>query len=81
MNRLAWMVVFVIAALAFVGGRASAQLRSVVPVTPMVLSGGNVGFRVEGYSGDVAIGKLVVRVDGNWIETDFSGGVRRLSHE
>jgi hypothetical protein len=50
-----------------------------VPVPPTVLSGGNIGFRVEGYSGDVAVGKLVVQVNGKWIETDFSGGVRRLS--
>jgi hypothetical protein len=65
--------------LAFVGGWASAQSRAVVPVTPMVLSGGNLGFRVEGYRGAVAVGTLVVQVDGQWIETESSGGVLRLT--
>lgn len=79
MNRQGWLIAVVVAMLGFVSGWAWAQSRSVVPVTPTVLSGGNVGFRVEGYSGEVAIGKLVIQVNGNWIETDFSGGIRRLT--
>ncbi len=79
MSRRGRLIVFVVAVVAFVGGWASAQTRHVVPVTPTVLSGGNIGFRVEGYSGDVAVGRLVIQVNGNWIETDFNGGVRRLS--
>ena len=74
-----WFTVVAVAILAFVGGWVSAQSRAVVPVTPMVLSGGNIGFRVTGYRGDVAVGTLVVQVDGQWVETDFSGGIRRLT--
>ena len=80
MTNRTWIVVVAMAlVLAFMGGWVSAQSRSVVPVTPMVLSGGNIGFRVTGYRGDVAVGTLVVQVDGQWVETDFSGGVRRLT--
>jgi hypothetical protein len=79
MNRRRWSIAFVVAVVSFAGAWASAQLRSVVPVPPTVLSGGNIGFRVEGYSGDIAVGKLVVQVNGKWLETEFSGGVRRLS--
>ena len=79
MYRRGWWIAFALAALAFAGGWASAQSRSVVPVTPTVLSGGNIGFRVEGYSGEVAVGKLVIQVNGKWIETDFSGAFRRAT--
>jgi hypothetical protein len=79
MNSRGWSMIIVVVVLAFAGGWASAQMRSVVPVTPMVLSGGNVGFRVEGYRGEVAVGTLVIQVDGRWVETDFNGGFRRLT--
>ena len=35
---------------------------------PRVLSGPDVGFRVEAQHGTLPIGKLVIRVDGKWIE-------------
>ena len=79
MNRRGWLIVVVAVVLAFVGGWASAQPTwPATPVTPVVISGPNVGFRVEGYSGDVAVGRLVIQVNGKWFDTD-SGGIRRLS--
>jgi hypothetical protein len=36
---------------------------------PTVVTGPDIGFRLERTQNDVAIGKLVVRVDGRWIET------------
>lgn len=45
-----------------------AQIRT-EPVTPVVLSGGDVGFRMVGRQGARAAGVWVVRVDGKWIQT------------
>jgi hypothetical protein len=73
------MLLVAIVMVGFVGGWVSAQSIAVVPVTPTVLSGDNIGFRIEGYRGSVAVGTLVVKVDGQWIDADFRGGVRRLT--
>ena len=48
MNRHGWLGAVVVALLASLGGWASAQSRPTVPITPTVLSGDNIGFRVEG---------------------------------
>lgn len=78
-RRIRLIVIAAIVMVGFVGGWVSAQSIAVVPVTPAVLSGDDIGFRVEGYRGTVAVGTLVVRVDGKWVDADFRGGVRRLT--
>ncbi len=45
---------------------------------PTVLSGADVGVRVESWDGNNAIGNLVVRLDGRWVEVAPKGGVFRL---
>ena len=58
-------------------GWASAQIPAVpspmVPVIPVqppvVVSGEDVGFRIEGRRGDVQVGTLVVRIGGRWVAT------------
>jgi len=65
-----------------VGGWASAQvLRQTVPVDPpVVMSGSDIGFRIEGRRGDVQVGSIVVRVDGKWVTTAGPDpGLKRLS--
>ena len=42
----------------------------------VVLSGSEIAFRMVARKGDKAVGQLVVRVDGRWVEADFSGGVK-----
>lgn len=54
---------------------AGAQARIVRPVPPVVVSGENVGFRIEGDSNGRPIGTLVVKQDGKWIPVDL-GTVR-----
>jgi hypothetical protein len=47
---------------------------------PRIISGSDIGFRLESidpYSGRPA-GRLVVQVDGEWIEVAFSPATRRL---
>jgi hypothetical protein len=61
------------------GGWAGAQSVLVVPEPPVVLSGQDIGFRVEGRRGDARVGGFVVRIDGQWIEALAVGGLARLS--
>lgn len=39
------------------------------PVSPVVLSGADIGFRMVGRQGDKAVGTFVVRVNGEWVTT------------
>jgi hypothetical protein len=49
------------------------------PVNPTVVSGPDIGFRIEGVRGDTPVGTLVIRVNGQWVEADFGSGVRKLT--
>jgi hypothetical protein len=47
------------------------QARTVDPMTlasPTILTGGDVGFRLERVRDGVPVGRVVVRVDGHWVE-------------
>ena len=61
-------------------GWALAQaFRPVTPVDPpIVLSGSDIGFSVEARDGQALYGKIVVRIDGEWVEAKAAGGVLRL---
>jgi hypothetical protein len=50
-----------------------------VPVEPVVLSGSEVGFRMTARKGDTPVGQLVVRVDGQWREVEYSLAVKLLT--
>lgn len=61
------------------GGWASAQ--SIAPKAvnpPRVLAGQDVGFRIEAQRGNVFVGRVVVRVDGEWVDTEPASGPVRL---
>jgi hypothetical protein len=47
------------------------------PVTPVVLAGPDVGFRMTGFKGATPVGQLVVRIKGEWQVVEF--GATRLS--
>jgi hypothetical protein len=51
-----------------IGGYAvgRAQVRT-EPMDPVILSGGDVGFRMVGRQGEKAVGVWVVRVEGKWV--------------
>jgi hypothetical protein len=50
------------------------------PLQPRVLSGSDIGFRVDRDGpGGTKVGTLVVRVDDEWVETTFSAGLRRMT--
>ena len=79
---LLWLLslVLVATASAWISAQATKPL-IVVPKPidqPTVLSGADVGVRVESWDGNNAIGKLVVRLDGRWVEVAPKAGVFRL---
>jgi len=43
------------------------------------VSGADFGFRITGMRGGRAVGAIVVRQNGQWVETELTGGVRQLS--
>ena len=49
---------------------ATSQLVMVEPVTPTVMTGGDLGFRVEGLRGGQPVGTVVVRVNGEWVAAE-----------
>jgi hypothetical protein len=46
---------------------------------PTVISGNDLGFRVDSRKGKTPVGTLVVRVDGQWVEVEFAVGMKRLT--
>jgi hypothetical protein len=46
---------------------------------PQILSGAEMGFRVDGWEGDIPVGRWVVRSGGKWIEPKSSLGTRRIT--
>jgi hypothetical protein len=78
MHAISSRFVTIVAVFAFIAGAAAlsfAQALAQRPVTPMVLSGADIGFRMEGRRGNTPTGKFVVRVGGEWVPVEFSGGV------
>ena len=86
-----WIAVW-LASLAVVAGltsvltrfQASAQVpppftSQAPPVDGRVVSGADIGFRVEGTKDGRAVGTLVVRINGQWVETAASITPKRLT--
>jgi hypothetical protein len=46
---------------------------------PTVISGNDLGFRVDARKGNTPLGRFVVRVDGQWVEIEESASVRRVT--
>lgn len=77
---LLWLLslVLVATASAWISAQAT-RPRIVKPLAqPTMLSGADVGVRVESWDGNTAIGNLVVRLDGRWVDVAPKGGVFRL---
>jgi hypothetical protein len=56
-----------------------AQALSTQPTGHVVLSGSDVGFRIEGVRGGKPVGRLVVRQNGEWVEVESPVAVRPMS--
>jgi hypothetical protein len=72
------LVVVLMAFLVALGAWGDAQ--TLQPRTPAgVISGSDFGFRVDRRKGNTPIGTLVVRINGQWVEVQFSAGTSRLT--
>jgi hypothetical protein len=73
---LVWLTALVAVAVV----TASIMLAQTRQTEPRIVSGTDVGFRIEGtdpYTGNPT-GTLVVRLNGEWVEIGFRGGTRLL---
>lgn len=78
MNRYKHIGLFVIwaASLVFASEWGQTQTVSKSSATPTVITGNDLGFRVDERIGDVMAGTLVVRVDGEWLATGPTRTIR-----
>lgn len=59
---------------------ATAQVLSYQEVAPRVMTGADLGFRVEGLRGETPVGRFVVRVNDRWVEVEVEApNPRQLS--
>ena len=73
--RLKSVAAIIFASLSIVAATAwvTAQVVAVEPVPPKVMTGADIGFRVEGIRGGTTpVGTLVVKVNGEWVEAELS---------
>jgi hypothetical protein len=60
------------------GAWLHAQGMRVDSVPPTVISGSDVGFRIEGTKSGTPTGTIVVRINGRWIEAEIYEGRPKL---
>lgn len=78
-RRLLTGCLLIVALLAAAAWGYTQGLVATQPVTPVVLSGADIGFRMIGRKGDTPVGQLVVRINGEWKQVEFEYAARRLS--
>ena len=77
MSKQAWIALVVtvwLSSLAAVGVWAQAPSAA----EPKVISGADIGFRVERMDRGTPSGRLMVRVNGQWVEASFAAGISRV---
>lgn len=77
--RFTFQMLVVVLAVAVAGVWAAAQVRQTQPVPPTVISGADIGFRMEARRGSTPVGKLVVKVDGQWVEAELAAGLKLIT--
>lgn len=77
--RFSARVVALLLVLVASGTWALAQAVQPKSVFPNVISGNDIGFRVEGHKGSTPVGRLVVRINGQWVEPEFATGVKFIT--
>ena len=75
------LTVFLAVAAVWVSGQVTrppseAGLKEMDLVAPTVISGSDLGFRIESNRDNVPVGRLVVRINGRWVDAQVgSGGI------
>lgn len=80
MSRRTRLIAVIVISLVVVGAWVSAQVVGVPSqnVGGPIISGSDLGFLVETRRESAVVGRLMVRVDGKWVEADFAAAVRKL---
>jgi hypothetical protein len=52
---------------------------SLPPAAAEVISGSDLGFRIDSRKGNTPVGRLVIRINGQWVEVEESAGLKRLT--
>ena len=76
------LVMGLVLGVTFVGVSAIAYGQAAIrpqPVEPRILTGEDLGFRMTARKGETPVGQLVVRIDGEWREVEFSYGMKLLT--
>ena len=87
MRKMSTLVVLLVVSMFGVGIWAAAQaaLPQRPPQSgpagepPTVISGSDIGFRVENRRGNTAVGRFVVRINGQWLDVEESVVAKRLT--
>ena len=69
--RISAVALLWLSSLAITAFAASARQAQPAPqpkAPPIIVTGDNIGFRLEGHQGDARTGTWMVRVDGKWVE-------------
>jgi hypothetical protein len=64
-------VVFAVVLLALAAWSSAQVAIAPRPVTPVVLAGPDIGFRMQAQKGSTPVGQLVVRINGEWRAVEF----------
>lgn len=78
---LAALVIVFLAAAALFGQAQGPATPPTQQQSPTIISGADLGFRVEGRNENRPVGTLMVRINGQWVEAELTarGGIKRLS--
>ena len=77
-KRIALIFVWALS-LIIVGAFAHAQAPPQRGTTPTIISGGDVGFRVQRQEGNRVTGTFVVRINGEWVVAEPAPGAKALT--
>lgn len=78
MPQVLWPVTTLLLGGALAATWAHAQAPRRPSAAPTVISGSDIGFRVDSFKGTTPVGRLVVRVNGDWVEPEFAMEVTPL---
>lgn len=77
-RRVALIATLWLLSLVAMAAAVTAQVRPTVPLPePKILSGADVGFRVEAMHGQTPVGSIVIRVNGEWVTVQEGDGSQR----
>ena len=78
MTQRFWPALCVLLGLALTAVAVAQPSRPVPPSDPSVLTGSDIGFRIDHFDGSKPVGTLVVRVNGQWVEPKTAPSMRLL---